>query len=92
MAHHSADVPLESLRLVSLGIDLVGCHVQFSYFYRSDLTAAQLYERKENYAITPDEQKTYFVDPTLCADLLTRYTFEPGAAYSLKRLMDKGYL
>jgi len=87
-----SDVPLESLRLVSLGIDLVGCHVQFSYFYRSDLTAAQLYERKENYAITPDEQKTYFVDPTLCADLLTRYTFEPGAAYSLKRLMDKGYL
>lgn len=82
------------LTLISLGIDLNRYLIQFSYRLESPLTAQQLADRRAEWATTADEQILFFVPlerPDAALALLTQCEFEPGAAYSLYRLLQKRF-
>lgn len=84
----------EALTLINLGIDLDRYLIQFSYYLQIPETAEELMERKADYATTADEQMTFFVPlqkPDICYSLLEHCDFEPGAAYSLMRLLQKRF-
>lgn len=80
--------------LISMGIDLERYLAQFSFYWRSDLTAdGFLLERQD--ARSAAEQNLIFVhikDTAAMYALLQHCAFEPGAAVSLYRLIQKGIL
>ena len=84
----------QDLTLISLGIDLNRCLIQFSYLLESPLTAEDILFCRQDLATTADEQLICFVPldtPDLCWSLLEQCEFEPGAAYSLVRLLQKRF-
>ncbi len=88
------DLSPQELTLISLGIDLNRCLIQFSYLLESSLTAEDLFFCRQDIATTADEQVVFFVPldtPDLCWSLLEQCEFEPGAAYSLVRLLQKRF-
>lgn len=88
------DVSPQDLTLISLGIDLNRCLIQFSYLLETSLTAEDLFFCRQDIATTADEQIVCFVPldtPDLCWSLLAQCEFEPGAAYSLVRLLQKRF-
>ena len=84
----------QDLTLISFGIDLNRCLIQFSYLLTSPLMAEDIFFCRQDFATTADEQMTLFVpldSPDLCWSLLAQCEFEPGAAYSLVRLLQKRF-
>lgn len=84
----------QDLTLISLGIDLNRCLIQFSYLLESPLTAEDILFCRQDLATTADEQIICFAPldtPDLCWSLLEQCEFEPGAAYSLVRLLQKRF-
>jgi len=84
----------ESLRLISQGIDIPRCVVQFSYVWHCPYTAEDVRYYRQNEALTADEHVLCFIPfdrPDLCEKLLLQCEFEPGAAASLKRLLEKEF-
>lgn len=88
------DISPQDLTLISLGIDLNRCLIQFSYLLEAPLTAEDILFCRQDLATTADEQIICFValdTPDLCWSLLEQCEFEPGAAYSLVRLLQKRF-
>jgi hypothetical protein len=84
----------EELTLINLGIDLERYLSQLSYVWRCPYTAAQVRHcRREYEAVDANEQKILFVpfQREACAAFLLHYEFEPGAAFSLRRLLEKEF-
>lgn len=84
----------KDLTLISLGVDLNRCLIQFSYILETKLTAEDILFCRQDIATTADEQVPFFISmdtPDLCWSLLAQCEFEPGAAYSLVRLLQKRF-
>lgn len=86
--HVSAD----KFRLVSLGLDLSRCLVQFSFFLRIDIHASDVLNCFNLEAQSSQEQEIFFVpfrsEPIHF--LISSYEMESGAAFSLLRCLSKG--
>lgn len=82
----------EALTLISLGVDTERYLLQFSYLWETDYTLSQVGRCRRNRAPTAGEQTIFFVplDRPVCETFLRQAAFEPGAAYSLMRLLQKG--
>ena len=65
--------------------------LQFSYLWETDYTLSQVSRCRRNRAPTAGEQTIFFVplEPSVCEAFLCQAAFEPGAAYSLMRLLQK---
>ncbi len=83
--------PPEALTLLSLGVDTERYLLQFSYLWETDYTLSQVSRCRRNRAPTAGEQTIFFVPlaPPVCEAFLRQAAFEPGAAYSLMRLLQK---
>lgn len=81
----------EALTLLSLGVDTERYLLQFSYLWETDYTLSQVSRCRRNRAPTAGEQTIFFVplEPSVCEAFLRQAAFEPGAAYSLMRLLQK---
>lgn len=81
----------EALTLLSLGVDTERYLLQFSYLWETDYTLSQVSRCRRNRAPTAGEQTIFFVPlaPPVCEAFLRQAAFEPGAAYSLMRLLQK---
>ena len=81
----------EALTLLSLGVDTERYLLQFSYLWETDYTLSQVSRCRRNRAPTAGEQTIFFVplEPSVCEAFLCQAAFEPGAAYSLMRLLQK---
>lgn len=97
--HEELGIPLNQtktlpLTLISMGIDLERFLVQFSFVCRSSYSAAYFLERRSE-ATSAAEQNMLLVpikDGNALKSLLLSAAFEPGAAVSLHRLLQKGLL
>lgn len=80
--------------LISLGIDIPRKLIQFSYFWDCPLTSRELARcRNDGSCISADEQVVFFI-PFRKAEiryLLESYELEPGAAFSLVRILQKEF-
>lgn len=83
----------EALTLISLGVDTERYLIQFSYLWDTPYTMAEVGRYRRNRACTAGEQVIFFVPlhPQPCGAFLRQAAFEPGAAYSLMRLLQKTY-
>jgi hypothetical protein len=79
---------LDDIRLISFGIDEDRLLQQFSFLYETDETAEEILARAV-YAVTLEEGKTFAIpfSSRVIRLILKNFVLEPGAAYSLQRLM-----
>lgn len=84
---------LDELILISLGIDIGRFLIQFSYVWNCPYTADDIRYHRRNHSTTADEQEVFFVpfQEEACKSLLLHCEFEPGAAVSLHRLLEKNF-
>lgn len=84
---------LEQLKLISLGVDTERYLIQFSYMWdASDIYSIDDVRRCHmNEAVNAAEQTIFFVklEEETLKKFLRQAKFEPGAAYSLMRLLQK---
>ena len=84
----------EELVQISLGLDLGRGLAQWSYLLESEYSADDVAYYRQDWATTADEQTVFFVPldtPDVCYRLLAQCEFEPGAAFSLYRLLTKRF-
>lgn len=83
----------EELTLISLGIDTGRYLIQFSYVWECGLSSGEIIHYRSNTATTAEEQKILFFPfrKDVCSRLLLECEFEPGAAASLNRLLEKRF-
>ncbi len=81
----------EELRMVSLGVDTERYLIQASFVWRTKYPLSRINRFRKNQATTGGEQYIFYVpfEPETCYGLLSRAAFEPGAAYSLMRILQK---
>lgn len=81
----------EDLKLISLGVDTERYLIQCSYLWETKYTLDQIRNFRINDVGTGGEQMNFFVplDGDVLKEFLRHCAFEPGAAYSLMRLIQK---
>lgn len=84
---------LDELILISLGIDIGRFLIQFSYVWNCPYTADDIRYHRRHHSTTADEQEVFFIpfQEEFCKDFLLHCEFEPGAAVSLHRLLEKNF-
>lgn len=82
---------LEDFLLISIGIDISRCLIQFSFFAEMNCTASEAISEFENDAQSSYEQELFAVpfEKQMINDLIKNYQMESGAIYSLHRLIQK---
>lgn len=80
--------------LISLGLDLTRCLVQFSFFSRINKTAYEVLKIFENEAQSSHEQELFAVPfkSKPLEFLLRNFEMESGAVFSLLRCIEKGFV
>lgn len=81
------------ITLISIGIDTSRFVLQLSYVWESPYTIAQVMRYKQSSAVSAGEQITLSVpfNKEPCVSILSQLAMEPGAAYSLMRLIQKNF-
>ena len=80
--------------LISLGVDIPRKLIQFSYFWDCPLTSRELARcRSDGSCVSADEQVVFFIPfrKDEIRYLLESYELEPGAAFSLVRILQKEF-
>ena len=80
------------ITLISLGIDINRFLIQFSYYWKSPYSREDIRKfRKTGDTLSIDEQVLFFIpfEKGALSSFLNRYEFEPGAAFSLLRIIQK---
>lgn len=82
----------EQLTLISLGMDVERGLLQFSYVLQLNMSTEDLTNFRINRASTAGEQIIFFIPfkRAVCQKFLDHCAFEPGAGYSLMRMLEKG--
>ena len=80
---------IDEIELISFGIDQDRLLQQFSFLYQTDKTAAEIMRYAQD-AETPNEGKTFAIpfSKNVIQLVLENYVLEPGAVYSLIKLME----
>lgn len=86
-------VSVSALRLISAGVDTERALVQLSYVLKTEHTLEDIRRFRKTSASTAGEQTLFFLplDAAICERFLKHVAFEPGAAYSLMRLLQKRF-
>ena len=81
----------EELRLISLGVDTERYLIQCSYLLETQYTIDIVKSARKGETKSGGEQTNFFVplDGDILKEFLRHCSFEPGAAYSLMRLIQK---
>lgn len=81
----------KNLKMISLGVDTERYLIQCSYLFQTEYTIDDVKYFRKNRALSGGEQTNFFVPLAgdILKDFMRQCAFEPGAAYSLMRLLQK---
>lgn len=85
------DALTKDLRIISMGVDTARYLIQVSYLWDSGLSLEDVRQARKDGTSTPWEQSIFFLplEKIICERFLREAAFEPGAAFSLMRILQK---
>lgn len=81
----------KDLRIISMGVDTARYLIQVSYLWDSGLSLEDVRQARKEGTLSGGEQAIFFLplEKIICERFLRESAFEPGAAFSLIRILQK---
>ena len=85
------EASLKDLRIISMGVDTARYLIQVSYLWDSGLSLEDVRQARKDGTLSGGEQAIFFLplEKIICERFLRESAFEPGAAFSLMRILQK---